>query len=95
MENKIKIPTIQKFFEDKYHEQKKVWSAEPIDPKWKEFFINCAREITEMHVTAALAAGAEKAIIKKTSWCNLCGWYHEKSIDKELILKAYPLKNIK
>lgn len=53
--------------------------------------LQIAREFAKLHVEAALEAAAEKATTIKISW----GLGEYDDVDKDSILNAYPLINIK
>lgn len=71
-------------------------------PTAKEFILNnsgCRKvmmiEFAKLHVEMALKEASEKANTKTEYWVNLGGDHEETTVDKQSILNAYPLTNIK
>jgi hypothetical protein len=88
----IMVPTAEEFFLNTYF-------SDSISDDDKRLWLECNRqakesvqimiEFAKMHVTAALKAASEKAIVYADE-----GGYSE-FVDEQSILNAYPLENIK
>jgi hypothetical protein len=78
--------TAEEFLEQKDNELGITWSED------NESIIEVLKEFAKHHVTEALKAASEKAEI---TWDGLPTIGEFQIIDKESILNAYPLENIK
>lgn len=68
---------------------------QPIHMGCNEFAIKLAIQFAKLHVEAALKEASEKAKIHSEQIITLGGRRYEESVDKDSILNAYPLTNIK